>query len=51
VYAPDFAGAAPGLVGVTVIRFTIPADWPAGAVELRVRQGGVESNRAILAVE
>ncbi len=51
VYAPDFAGAAPGLVGVTVIRFTIPADWPAGTVELRVRQGGVESNRAILAVE
>lgn len=51
VLAPDFAGAAPGLVGVTLIRFTIPAEWPAGSVELRVRQAGVESNRALLPLE
>jgi uncharacterized protein (TIGR03437 family) len=51
VYAPDFAGAAPGLVGVTLVRFTVPADWTQGAVELRVRQAGVESNTALLPVE
>ena len=51
VYTPDFAGAAPGLVGVTLVRFTVPADWTPGTVELRVRQAGVESNRAILPVE
>jgi uncharacterized protein (TIGR03437 family) len=51
VYAPDFAGAAPGLVGVTLVRFTVPADWTSGTVELRVRQAGVESNKALLPVE
>ena len=51
VYAPDFAGAAPGLVGVTVLRFTVPAEWSAGTVELRVRQAGVESNKVLLPVE
>ncbi len=51
VYAPDFAGAAPGMSGVAVLRFTIPADWPVGKIELRVRQAGVESNTVILPVE
>jgi uncharacterized protein (TIGR03437 family) len=51
VYTPDFAGAAPGLVGVTLIRFTVPADWSAGMVELRVRQADVESNKFLLPVE
>jgi len=51
VYAPDFAGAAPGLVGVTMIRFTIPAEWNAGMVELRARQDEVESNKVQLPVE
>lgn len=51
VYSPDFAGAAPGLVGVTFLRFTVPADWAAGMVELRVRQGEVESNKVLLPVE
>jgi uncharacterized protein (TIGR03437 family) len=52
VYRPDFAGAAPGMVGVALIRFTIPADWPAAAfVELRVRQGGIESNPVLLPLE
>ena len=50
-YTPDFAGAAPGLVGVTLIRFTVPADWNPGVVELRVRQGDVESNKVLLPVE
>jgi len=50
-YAPDFAGAAPGLVGVTLIRFTIPADFATGLVEVRLRQGEVESNKAVLPVE
>ncbi|MBI2687003.1 MAG: hypothetical protein HYX27_11860 [Acidobacteria bacterium] len=50
-FNPDFAGAAPGLVGVTLIRFTIPADWPTGPVEVRVRQAGVESNKVVLPVE
>lgn len=51
VYTPDFAGAAPGLVGVTVIRFTIPADWQPGSIELMVRQAGAESNKVLLPVE
>jgi uncharacterized protein (TIGR03437 family) len=51
VYAPDFAGAAPGMSGVALLRFTIPPDWPAGKIELRVRQAGVESNTVILPVE
>jgi uncharacterized protein (TIGR03437 family) len=51
VYRPDFAGAAPGLAGVTLLRFTVPADWSAGTVEMRVRQAGVESNRVLLPVE
>jgi len=50
-YTVDFAGAAPGLVGVTIIRFTVPASWTPGTVELRVRQGEVESNRVLLPVE
>ncbi len=50
VYTPDFAGAAPGMSGVSVIRFTIPAEW-SGMVEIRVRQAGVESNKALLPVE
>ncbi len=51
ILRPDFAGAAPGMTGVIAVRFTIPADWPSGAVELRVRQDGVESNKVILPVE
>ncbi|MFN0102352.1 MAG: InlB B-repeat-containing protein [Bryobacteraceae bacterium] len=51
VYTPDFAGAAPGLAGITVIRFTVPAEWNAGTVELRIRQAGVESNNVLLPVE
>jgi len=51
VYQADFVGAAPGMVGVTLIRFTVPADFPAGPIEFRFRQGNVESNRAILPLE
>ena len=51
VLRPDFAGVAPAMTGVNAIRFTIPASWPSGAVELRVRQDGVESNKVILPVE
>ncbi|MBM3768194.1 MAG: hypothetical protein FJW32_22650 [Acidobacteria bacterium] len=51
VLRPDFAGVATGLTGVNAIRFTIPADWPSGAVELRVRQDGAENNKVILPVE
>jgi hypothetical protein len=38
-------------VGVTVLRFTVPVEWSAGTVELRVRQAGVESNKVLLPVE
>ncbi len=47
----EFAGAAPGMVGVTIIRFQIPEDWPAGLIELRMRQGDVETNTVVLPVE
>jgi uncharacterized protein (TIGR03437 family) len=51
VYAVDFAGAAPGMVGVTLLRFTVPAGWSPGTVEVRVRQGEIESNKVLLPVE
>lgn len=51
VLAPDFTGAAPGMVGVALLRFTVPAEWPSGLVELRVRQNGVESNKVLLPLE
>lgn len=51
VYQADFAGAAPGLVGVTMVRFTIPAEWNTGTVEIFLRQAGVESNKVLLPVE
>lgn len=50
-YSPDFAGAAPGMSGVTLLRFTVPSDWPTGMVELRIRQAEVESNKVLLPVE
>ncbi len=47
-----WSGAAPGFVGMTVTRFTLPADTPAGTpLELRVRINGRESNKVQLPVE
>jgi phosphoribosylamine-glycine ligase len=39
------------MVGVTIIRFQIPEDWPAGLIELRMRQGDVETNTVVLPLE
>ena len=51
VAAPEFAGAAPGRVGVTAVRFRIESGAPAGAVELKARVNGRESNTVLLPVE
>jgi uncharacterized protein (TIGR03437 family) len=52
VLAPEFAGAAPGFVGLAAVRFTVPESWPqATAVELRVRVNGVSSNSVWLPLE
>jgi uncharacterized protein (TIGR03437 family) len=47
---PVFAGAAPGLTGITATRFRVGADV-AGPVEVKVVVNGRESNPVILPVE
>lgn len=47
----DSAVATPGIPGVVSIRFTVPSEWPAGAVELRIRQGEAESNKFFVAIQ
>jgi uncharacterized protein (TIGR03437 family) len=51
VLGVEFAGAAPGMAGVSIIRFRIPEDGPSGMVELRMRQGEAETNTVLLPVE
>jgi uncharacterized protein (TIGR03437 family) len=48
---PEFAGAAPGRVGITAVRFRIESGTPAGAIELKARVNGRESNTVLLPVE
>jgi uncharacterized protein (TIGR03437 family) len=48
---PSFAGAAPGYVGLTAIRFTLPADLPTGALELKTRINARTSNTVLLPVK
>ncbi|HET8547997.1 MAG TPA: hypothetical protein VFL57_08335, partial [Bryobacteraceae bacterium] len=46
-----WTGAAPGLNGVTAVRFRIPAELSSGAAELRVAVNGKLSNSVVLPVE
>jgi uncharacterized protein (TIGR03437 family) len=46
-----WAGAAPGLTGVTAVRFRIPSELGSGAPELRVSVNGKLSNAVVLPVE
>jgi uncharacterized protein (TIGR03437 family) len=49
---PDWAGAAPGRVGMNAVRFAVPEDLPTGGrLELKVRVNGVESNTVLLDVQ
>lgn len=48
---PEWAGGAPGQVGVALMRFRLPAEVPAGALAVKVRVNGKESNAVLLAVE
>lgn len=48
---PSFAGAAPGYVGLTALRFALPADLPTGALELKTRVNARTSNTVLLAVK
>jgi uncharacterized protein (TIGR03437 family) len=52
VIEPEFAGAAPGRVGVTGIRFRIADPFPAAStVEIKARVNGHESNAVLLRLE
>ena len=52
VIEPEFAGAAPGRVGITVIRFRIVDPLPAAStIEIKARVNGHESNTVLLTVE
>ncbi len=49
---PDFAGAAPGRVGVTQVLFLIADPFPTGTtVEVKVQVNGQESNTVLLPLE
>jgi uncharacterized protein (TIGR03437 family) len=51
--APEWAGAAPGFVGMSVVRFKVPEDlaFPGPIVEIRLRVNGRESNMVTIPVE
>jgi uncharacterized protein (TIGR03437 family) len=52
VIQPEFAGATPGRVGVTAIRFGVAAPLPQGAtVEIKARVNGHDSNTVLLPLE
>ena len=52
VIKPDFAGAAPGRVGITEVRFKIADPFPTGAtVKIKVQVNGQESNTVLLPLE
>lgn len=46
----EFAGAAEGMAGIELIRFRVPRDAAAGALELKLRVNGTESNTVLLRV-
>jgi len=51
VLAPEFAGAAPGHVGMNAIRVRIGDELPGGSIEIRARVNGRESNTVLLPIE
>jgi uncharacterized protein (TIGR03437 family) len=48
---PDFAGLAPGLVGVYQVNVAVPQDLPDGVYSLRVSEKGIASNSQIIQVQ
>jgi uncharacterized protein (TIGR03437 family) len=48
---PEYAGLAPGFVGLYQVNVRIPADTPAGEVQLKLKAAGVESNAATVAIK
>ena len=52
VVKPDFAGAAPGRVGITEVRFKIADPFPTGTtVNIKVQVNGQQSNTVLLPLE
>jgi uncharacterized protein (TIGR03437 family) len=47
---PAFAGAAPGMIGVAVTRFTLPADLQSGNWDLAETVNGAGSNTITIPV-
>jgi uncharacterized protein (TIGR03437 family) len=51
-YTPDSVGAAPGMVGVNLLKLTIPGDMPASSnVNLTVQVNGKSSAQVVLPVQ
>ena len=48
---PVYSGAAPGQVGLTVIRFQVPSAAGEDKLPLKILVNGVESNTAFLSVK
>jgi uncharacterized protein (TIGR03437 family) len=49
---PDFAGAAPGIVGVQVVQLTITSDFPpASNVNLTINVNGISSAQVVLPIQ
>lgn len=49
--AVQFAGSAPGFIGVNQVNATVPAGTPAGVGSLKLRTRGVDSNSVLIAVQ
>lgn len=50
VFVPEFAGAAPGHVGMDALRIRVPDTFATGSVEIRARINSRESNTVLLPV-
>lgn len=51
VKTPDFAGAAPGMVGITLIKMKITDDIPSGTVNLSVTTNAKQSATVVLPMQ
>ena len=48
---PDYAGIAPGFVGLYQVNVRIPADLVAGELAVKLKVAGSESNAATLSIK
>ncbi len=51
VKTPDFAGAAPGMVGITLVKMKITSDLPSGTLNLSVTTNAKQSTTVVLPLQ